>query len=169
MIYGSTENHDIYIIDDVKAPLTSTRAITSWKYDDLRPAWSPDGKKIAFYTNYNEQGEQKKWSLAVIASDGSDSTTLENFERHIVATGVVPDIEQGPAWLADGSGLAYVKDDELEYNPIYIVDVAAKKSKQLMTNTKMNHDIATGPNGLIAFRAQMEQWDQMFIAKLPNK
>lgn len=169
MIYGSTENHDIYIIDDLKTPLKSTRALTSWKYDDLRPAWSPDGKKIAFYTNYNEQGEQKKWSLAVIASDGSDSVTNENFERHIVATSVVPDIEQGPAWLADGSGLVYVKDDELEYNPIYIVDVAVKKSKHFMTNTKMNHDIATGPNGLIAFRAQMEQWDQMFIAKLPNK
>ena len=169
MIYGSTENHDIYIIDDLKTPLKSTRVLTSWKYDDLRPTWSPDGKKIAFYTNYNEQGEQKKWSLAVVASDGSDSATIESFERNIVATSVVPDIEQGPAWLADGSGLVYVKNDELEYNPIYIVDIAIKKSKQLVTNTKMNHDIATGPNGLIAFRAQQEQWDQMFIAKLPNK
>lgn len=168
MIYGSTENHDIYIIDDLKAPLTSTRALTSWKYDDLRPAWSPDGKKIAFYTNYNEQGEQKKWSLAVIAADGSNSATNDNFEKYIVATGIVPDIEQGPAWLADGSGLAYVKDDELEYNPIFIVDAVTKKSKQLRTDTKMNHDIATGPHGLIAFRAQQDQWDHIFIAQLPS-
>jgi Tol biopolymer transport system component len=87
-------------------------------------------------------------------------------EGQIIAGDVVPDIEQGPAWLADGSGLVYVKDDALEYNPIYIVDVASKKNKRLKTETKMNHDIACGPDGLIAFRAQQDQWDQIFIAKL---
>jgi Tol biopolymer transport system component len=168
MIYGSTENHDIYVIDDLKRPRESMRALTSWSYDDLRPAWSPNGKKIAFYTNYNIAGEQKKWSLAVIAADGSESAAGSKLEEHIIASEVVPDIEQGPAWLADGSGLVYVKDDEREYNPIYIVNVATKKSRQLKTETKMNHDIACGPNGLIAFRAQKDQWDQIFIAKLPN-
>lgn len=169
MIYGSTENHDIYVMDDQKKPAESMRALTSWEFDDLRPTWSPDGKKIAFYTNYNVSGEQKKWSLAVIAADGSDGTRGESLAGRIVATDVVPDIEQGPAWLADGTGLIYVKDDELAYNPIYIVDIASKKSQQLKTDTKMNHDIACGPNGMIAFRAQMDQWDQIFIAKLKNK
>lgn len=169
MIYGSTENHDIYVIDDLKRPAESMRALTSWPYDDLRPTWSPNGKKIAFYSNYNVAGEQKKWSLLVIAADGSDGMQTDKMESHIVATEVIPDIEQGPAWLADGSGLVYVKDDELEYNPIYVVDVATKKSRQLKTETKMNHDVACGPNGLIAFRAQHDQWDQIFIAKLPNK
>jgi len=168
MIYGSTENHDIYVMDDPRKPVESMRALTSWSYDDLRPTWSPDGRKIAFYTNYNAAGEQKKWSLAVIAADGSDGENGKHLEGQIIATDVIPDIEQGPAWLADGSGLVYVKDDEREYNPIYIVDLASKKSRQLKTETKMNHDIACGPHGLIAFRAQQDQWDQIFIAKLPN-
>jgi len=168
MIYGSTENHAIYVMDDPGRPVESMRALTSWHYDDLRPTWSPDGKKIAFYTNYNAAGEQKKWSLAVIAADGSDGLQGEKPEGRIIATDVVPDIEQGPAWLVDGSGLVYVKDDALEFNPIYIVKLASRKSKQLKTKTKMNHDIACGPTGLIAFRAQQDQWDQIFIAKLPN-
>jgi len=167
MIYGSTENHDIYVMDDPGKPVESMRALTSWIYDDLRPAWSPDGKKIAFYTNYNASGEQKKWSLAVIAADGSDGERGWKLEGQIIATDVVPDIEQGPAWLMDGSGLVYVKDDALEFNPIYIVDMASRKSKQLKTGTTMNHDIACGPEGLIVFRAQQDQWDQIFIAKLP--
>ena len=170
MIYGSTENHDIFVMDDPKKPVESLRQLTRWQFDDLRPAWSPDGKKIAFYTNYNASGEQKKWSLAVIAANGSDGTEEDKLKQQIIATDVVPDMAQGPAWLADGSGLVYVKDDALEYNPIYIVDVESKKSRQLKTETKMNHDIACGPNGLIAFRAQLDQWDQIFIAKLkqPN-
>jgi Tol biopolymer transport system component len=166
MIYGSTENHGIYVMDDPGKPVASMRALTSWAYDDLRPTWSPDGKKIAFYTNYNSGNEQKKWSLAVIAADGSDGLQGEKLKGRIIASDVIPDVEQGPAWLADGSGLVYVKDDALEYNPIYIVEVASKESKQLKTETKMNHDIACGPNGLIAFRAQQDQWDQIFIAKL---
>lgn len=168
MIYGSTENHDIYVMDDPAKPAESMRQLTSWSHDDLRPTWSPDGSKIAFYTNYNANGEQKTWSLAVIAADGSDGEQGKKLESGIVAFDVVPDIEQGPAWLADSSGLVYVKDDALEYNPIYLVDVASKQSKQLKTETKMNHDVACGPDGLIAFRAQLDQWDQIFIAKLPN-
>lgn len=166
MIFGSTENHDIYVMDDPKNPVESMRPLTSWQFDDLRPTWSPDGKMIAFYTNHNAAGEQKKWSLAVVAADGSDGTQGESLESRIVANDVMPDIEEGPAWLADGSGLVYVKDDERAYNPIYIVNLASRKSQQLKTDTKMNHDIACGPDGLIAFRAQHEQWDQIFIAKL---
>ena len=169
LIFGSTENHDIYVIENLEKPLESMRQLSSWQYDDLRPTWSPNGKLIAFYTNYNASGEQKKWSMAVISADGSDGVNGSNLEGQIVATDVVPDIEQGPAWMADGSGLIYVKDDELEYNPIYIVNLANKQSQQLKTETKMNHDVACGPDGLIAFRAQHEQWDQIFIAKLKNK
>ena len=165
-IYGSTENHDIYVIDDLNKPFESLHQLTRWNYDDLRPTWSPDGKRIAFYTNFNTAGDQKKWSLAVIKADGSDGDNGLNLQAQIVATDVIPDIEQGPAWLPDGSGLVYVLDDEREYNPIHIVDLASGKIMQLKTDTKMNHDIACGPNGLIAFRAQHDQWDQIFIAKL---
>lgn len=168
MIYGSTENHDVYVMDNPKKPAESLRALTRWQYDDLRPSWSPDGRKIAFYTNYNAAGDPKIWSLAVVAADGSDGVTEDALAKSIVASEVVPDVEQGPAWSEDGRTLVYVKDEKQEYNPIYIVDLASGKSVQLKTGTKMNHDISCGPNGLIAFRAQQEQWDQIFIAKLKS-
>lgn len=169
LIHGSTENHDIYVIENLDKPAASMRQLTRWRHDDLRPTWSPDGRKIAFYTNYNTAGDPKKWSLAVISADGSDGNQGAALEAQVVAGNVIPDIEQGPAWLADGSGLVFVKDAELEYNPIHIINLASGKSWQLRTDTKMNHDIACGPGGLIAFRAQHEQWDQIYIAKLKSK
>lgn len=169
MIYGSTENHDIYVMDDPAKPVESMRVLTNWRYDDLRPTWSPDGKKIAFYTNFNLTGEPTKWSLVVIDADGSDSVGGNGLAEKIVASDVIPDIEQGPAWLGDGSGLVYVKDDALEFNPIFVVDLVSMQRKLVKTNTKMNHDIACNRDGFIAFRAQLDQWDQIFIAKLPNR
>ena len=169
LFYGSSENHDVYVMDDLAKPVDSLRALTSWNFDDLRPAWSPDGKKIAFYTNYNPAGDPNAWSLAVVAADGSDGTSSEALAKRIVATDVLPDVEQGPAWLPGIDGLVYVKDEKLEYNPIYMVDLRNGKSVQLKTGTKMNHDIACGTDGLLAFRAQVDQWDHIFVAKLKNR
>jgi len=168
MIYGSNENHDIYSIDDITKPAETLKALTTWSYDDLRPVWSPDGKKIAFYSNYNLQEDPKVWALFVIAADGSDPTEGEELYEKVVATNVIPDIESGPAWLPDSKRIIYVKNDRQAYNPIYIVNVDEKADASLKTTTKMNHDVTCSSDGTIAFRAQIEQWDHIYIAILPN-
>jgi Tol biopolymer transport system component len=164
--YGSNENHDIYLIGDVKDPLGTLKPLTSWAYDDLRPVWSRDGTKIAFYTNYNEKNDPRVWSLAVIAADGSDPSEGEGLAMKVVAMDIIPDVEQGPAWMPDSQGIVYVKNDREAYNPIYIVDTEKKESLLLTTGAKMNHDVTCSVDGTIAFRAQVEQWDHIHIAKV---
>jgi hypothetical protein len=61
-----------------------------------------------------------------------------------------------------------VRDEKESYNPIYIADVQSRTSALVRTGTKMNHDIACSPTGLIAFRAQVDQWDQVYVAKLKD-
>ena len=168
MIYGSNENHDIYLIEDITKPAETLKALTTWSYDDLRPAWSPDGKKIAFYSNYNIEEDPKVWALFVIAADGSDPTEGEELYAKVVATNVIPDIESGPAWMPDSKRIIYVKNDRQSYNPIYVVNVVEKAEAILKTTTKMNHDVVCSSDGTIAFRAQIEQWDHIYIAILPN-
>ncbi len=169
MMHGSNENHDIFVIDDPAKPAETLRTITRWNADDLRPIWSPDGKKIAFYTNYNEAGDPRVWAIAVVAADGSDPKDGDGLAARIVAEDVVPDVERGPAWLPDSARIIYVKNDRQEYNPIFIVDVNDRTSRLLKTETKMNHDVSCAVDGSIAFRAQVNQWDQIYIAKLKQK
>jgi Tol biopolymer transport system component len=168
VIRGSNENHDIVLLEPHRIPPAPPRALTTWRYDDLRPAWSPDGKRVAFYTNYNAAGDPRTWAIAVVAADGSDPTEGEGLAARIVATDVVPDVERGPAWMPDNRRIAYVRDEKESYNPIYIADVQSRTSALVRTGTKMNHDIACSPTGLIAFRAQVDQWDQVYVAKLKD-
>ncbi|TMI02159.1 MAG: hypothetical protein E6H43_06710 [Betaproteobacteria bacterium] len=168
VIRGSNENHDIYVLEPGRSPPVPPRPFSTWRYDDLRPVWSPDGKRLAFYTNYNPAGDPKVWAIAVVAADGSDPTEGEGLAARVVATDVVPDVERGPAWLPDSRRIAYVRDERQAYNPIYIADVDSRASSLVRTGTKMNHDITCSPGGLIAFRAQVDQWDQVYVAKLKD-
>jgi len=171
-IYGANENHDVVVID--RLPMKPTddpravrqRQLTTWAYDDLSPSWSPDGKRIAFYSNYNLQNDPKVWSLVVVDADGSSPTEGEGLAARVVAYNVVPDVSMGPAWLPDSRRIAYVRNDKQDYSPINVVDVETRQSRRLATGTAINHDLATSANGLLAFRAQVDQWDRIFIVKI---
>jgi Tol biopolymer transport system component len=168
MMYGSNENHDILLISDVTKPMESLKMLTTWPNDDLRPIWSPDGEKIAFYSNYNLAGDPKIWSIVVIAADGSDPTDGEGLAAKVVAMDVIADVEVGPAWMPDSSRILFVKNARQEYNPIYIADLKEKTIMPLKTDTKMNHDVTCSVDGMIAFRAQVDQWDQIHVMKLKD-
>lgn len=168
MMYGSNENHDVYLIPNLQKPGEPPRALTTWAHEDLRPVWSPDGRKIAFYSNYNAAGDPRVWSILVIAADGSGPVEGEGLAGKIVATDVIPDVERGPAWMPDSSRIVYVKNDRQEYNPIYVADLVLRTNRPLATGTRMNHDVACSAAGVIAFRAQADQWDQMFLAALKD-
>jgi TolB protein len=163
---GSSENHDIIVLGELQGPARSRRALTTWPHDDIRPIWSPDGKKVAFYTNYDPAGDTHAWSIVVVNSDGSDPTEGEGLAARIVASNVVTDVERGPAWMPDSAHIVYVKNDRQDYHPLYMVNVKDGVSRLIRTDTKMNHDVACSPDGTIAFRAQVDQWDQIFIAKV---
>ncbi len=166
MINGSNENHDIFLLEDVYQPQQKLKALTRWAHDDLRPVWSPDGKKIAFYSNYNLENNPKIWSVVVIDADASSPVDGEGLAAQVVAVNVIPDIERGPAWMPDSRRLVYVKNDHNTYNPIYMARIDDQKNQPINTQTKMNHDLACSADGTLAFRAQVEQWDHIYIARL---
>jgi len=196
-IYGANENHDIVLLEgDWRAvlrpkpapaagtttaapppappaapqpPPVTQRSLTTWRYDDLSPSWSPDGKRIAFYTNQNDDEDPRVWSIAVVESSGASPREGAALAAQVVARNVVPDVSMGPAWLPDGRRIAYVRNDHQDYSPIYVVNVDSRQQWRLQTGTNINHDLAVSPQNVLAFRAQVEQWDRIFLAKLPDR
>jgi hypothetical protein len=70
--------------------------------------------------------------------------------------------------MPDSQRIVYVKNDKKTYNPIYVVHIGDKTDQPIKTETKMNHDVVASKNGTLAFRAQTDQWDHIYIARLKN-
>jgi hypothetical protein len=83
-----------------------------------------------------------------------------------VAENVVKDPEVGPAWLSWGHAIVYARNLKAEWNPISVVDVPSRREQRLETGTRMNHDLTCSRRGLLAFRAQVASWDDIFVARL---
>ncbi|HXI03246.1 MAG TPA: S9 family peptidase [Candidatus Saccharimonadales bacterium] len=79
------------------------RQITSGDYDDSAPAWSPDGKSIAFVSNRTKEPDGNPDSdIWIVSADNTDkgATLLQ------VTTN--PREDTDPVWSPDGKTIAYV-------------------------------------------------------------
>lgn len=76
-----------------------------------KPAWSPDGAKIAFSTD-----KDGPINIYVMNADGTGVQTLEAYVNALLTVPVSPGTittvndEFAPYWLEDGSGLAFAKE-----------------------------------------------------------
>ncbi|WP_298511322.1 DUF5050 domain-containing protein [uncultured Kordia sp.] len=61
-------------------------------------AWSPDGKRIAFYGKYDEK---KTWSIHTINSDGTNRKRLTHEKNKW---------DSAPTWSPDGKKIAYARE-----------------------------------------------------------
>jgi len=102
-----TNNPDIFVID-AKAGATAVRLTTFAGPDEGKPAWSPDGKTIAYV-----QGDEPRYyaynlsRLAVIpATGGTPRVLTESLDRAV----------SSPVWTTDGKAiLVIVEDDRAQY------------------------------------------------------
>ena len=62
------------------------RRLTQNPFKDWAPSWSPDGKRIAFVSDREADGN---WEIYVINADGSNPRNLTNN----------PDDDTAPAWF----------------------------------------------------------------------
>ena len=85
-------NPEIYLVKETGSGLTR---LTNNEAQDLDPAWSPDGSKIAFGSNRGGNA-----AIYVMNADGSNPIRLTNTEGHAV----------NPTWSPDGSKIAFARN-----------------------------------------------------------
>jgi dipeptidyl aminopeptidase/acylaminoacyl peptidase len=97
-----TESDDIYVIDARVG--AEPKQITNTPVQESRPAWSPDGKMLAY--TYGDELKYSAYSqpkLAVIAAEGGAARTLsDSLDRPI----------RGPQYTKDGKWIYFTVDDD---------------------------------------------------------
>ncbi len=113
----------LYLVD--VASRKATQLITG-AHDEHLPAWSPDGKRIAYVTKRGPDPDRTlNWDIYVIeARAGAPEAQLTRF----AGADLDPDLETRPAWSPDGKRIAYLQSGEdkwIYYKPwsLAIVDV----------------------------------------------
>lgn len=104
-------------------------ALTSGKFEEASPAWSPDGKLIAFVSDRSPDPDRgENTNIYVIeAKAGAEPKQLTTF----------PGPDGGrPAWSSDGRFIAYLQGDETRYsayhqNKLAVVPAAGGESRIL--------------------------------------
>jgi len=80
--------------------------ITSGDFDDTQPAWSPDGKQLAFTSNRSQPDPDatRDSNIWVVAADNTDKGA------HLTQITTNPAPDSQPTWSPDGSSIAYVTE-----------------------------------------------------------
>lgn len=131
--------------------------LTDGDWDDISPAISPDGNRVAFSSH-----RSGFWDLYIL--------DLQTFE--IVQMTNSPEYEGSPTWSPDGQWLAYESYAKGNLD-IYLLEVAHPENKPLeLTNdpaTDFSPRWIPGGNGRqIAFVSDRSGEDEIWVARLDN-
>ncbi len=102
--YLGKQHRHLYLLDVESG---KTTRLTTGDYDELLPAWSPDGKSLAFVSQRRpDAARDDDWDLYVMeATAGAPPRQLTTFE----GPDNNPDYESRPAWSPDGRAIAYLQ------------------------------------------------------------
>ncbi|HEY7353792.1 MAG TPA: S9 family peptidase [Terriglobales bacterium] len=91
----------LYVLDIATKALTQ---VTSGDFDDEDPAWSPDGKLLAFSSNRSTPDPDRTYNsdIWVVAADNTDKGA------HPTQVTTNPGEDNEPSWSPDGKWIAYV-------------------------------------------------------------
>jgi dipeptidyl aminopeptidase/acylaminoacyl peptidase len=114
--YLTHRRDHLYLLDVANG---KTDQLTYGDFDDTLPAWSPDGRIIAFVSKRGPDADRtKNWDIYLIAAEtGAKERQLTHYPDQDNAPGD-QDTGSYPAWSPDGKSIAYLRSGDpklLEY------------------------------------------------------
>jgi Tol biopolymer transport system component len=123
---GSYE--DVYVANVDGSGLTR---LTNYEYDADFPAWSPDGRQIAFAA-----WRDGNYEVYVMNADGSDVTRLTNN----------PERDLEPRWSPDGQRIVYESERDGNWE-IYVMNADGSGQVNISNNSAEDREPDWSPNG----------------------
>jgi dipeptidyl aminopeptidase/acylaminoacyl peptidase len=128
----------IYVTDGRKQ---EPRQLTFGDYDDSQPAWSPDGRAIAFTSNRTEEPDANLNSDIWIVS--AESGEPEKSLRRLTSN---DGTDSSPAWSHDGRSIAYVtvtEPDLIWYATNHLAMVSAAGGDERVLTTALDRNVSS--------------------------
>lgn len=147
LAYMMTDNNiewDIYLLDVDRRLIDR---VTYGQYSNRYPAWSPDGRLIAFHSD-RAQDRQITYDLFMARADGREQTRLTGGNiRTFLRTDQVAALGNAmPAWSPDGRFIGFHSDLDDEWD-LFLVEVATGEITRL-TETEAEDVLMTwSPDG----------------------
>ena len=128
---GSTPEREASHIYVMNADGTGLTRLSNDADYDLDPAWSPDGRKIAFVS-----ARDGYYAIFAMNADGSDQTRLTSN----------PEGNGQPAWSPDGGKIAFVSRRDGN-NEVYVMNADGSGQTRLTDDVADEYEPAWSPDG----------------------
>ncbi len=153
-VKGIKEKKRLYSLQIADADGYNPQVLLESNEPLMSPAWSPDGKKLAYVSFENR-------SSAIYVQD-----ILSGQRRRVASS---PGINSAPAWSPDGSRLALTLSKT--GNPeIFILHLSSDKLQQITRNRAIDTEPSWSPDGnKLAFSSDRGGGPQIYEASLASK
>jgi len=140
-----TGSPNIYVLNVEQALQDPKQAeilqLTDNAFENLKPAWSPDGTHLLFESN-----RDGNWEIYLVGAEGGEQTRVTNNSKG----------DNNPAWSPDGNliGFSSFRDGNWE---IYTIKVDGSDPQRLTHNDRNDYDPVWSPDGSqIAYESHID-------------
>lgn len=137
--------------------------------ESTRPQFSPDGSKVAFFSNL---ATDSVTDFGLWVTDARPGGTLQNLAPsvHLPSKG-------NAYWTPDGKGIIAVKNDPATGDPVCIFPVDGAAPTCLVTGTRVNRDpslLVVDGQWRLLFTAQQRigdnesDWKELYVFEIPH-
>ena len=135
-------NPEIYVMD---ADGKNQQRLTNNPDGDWNPSWSPNGKRIVFFSNRDGHvmGGIPTFEIYVMDANGKNQQRLTND----------PNDDRSPSWSPDGERIAFVSNRDghviggIPTFEIYVMDADGKNQQRLTNNPDGDWNPSWSPDG----------------------